>query len=165
SSFKCYTFFLSLSIISHCCVSKMSSSGCFMYFAYGTVFQDTRNCILKQCYYGKLVQEQVDEGVYSPLEVKVETKEGPLLCRTYKMNNFRPCLPSAQYKKVVCLEAQQNSLPQNYIQKLLGPHTIGARALTTITTLPYWIRLQTYRNDLHEMTFFFPKLIMSPNHK
>uniref|UniRef100_A0A8C1SY05 Gamma-glutamylcyclotransferase n=1 Tax=Cyprinus carpio TaxID=7962 RepID=A0A8C1SY05_CYPCA len=92
----------------------MSSSGCFMYFAYGSnllkerlqlknpsaVFQDTRNCILKQCYCGKLVQERVDEGVYSPLEVKVETKEGPLLCRTYKMNNFRPCLPSLQYKKV-----------------------------------------------------------------
>ncbi|XP_042601935.1 gamma-glutamylcyclotransferase a [Cyprinus carpio] len=104
----------------------MSSSCCFMYFAYGSnllkerlqlknpsaVFQDTR-----------FRQEQVDEGVYSPLEVKVETKEGPLLCRTYKMNNFRPCLPSLQYKKVVCLEAQQNSFPQNYIQKLLALKT------------------------------------------
>uniref|UniRef100_A0A8C1M9Q6 Gamma-glutamylcyclotransferase n=1 Tax=Cyprinus carpio TaxID=7962 RepID=A0A8C1M9Q6_CYPCA len=117
-------------------VSKMSSSGCFMYFAYGTVFQDTMfsRCNGPNITWGKKfiitfspliieLQEQVDEGVYSPLEVKVETKEGPLLCRTYKMNNFRPCLPSAQYKKVVCLGAQQNVLPQNYIQKLLALKT------------------------------------------
>jgi len=45
-------------------------------------------------------QEQVHEGVYSPLEVKVETKKEMILCRTYKMNNFRPCPPSPQYKKV-----------------------------------------------------------------
>ncbi|XP_051992396.1 gamma-glutamylcyclotransferase-like, partial [Xyrauchen texanus] len=64
-------------------------------------------------------QEQVHEGVYSPLEVRVETDEGSRLCRTYKRNNFRPCPPSLQYKQVVCLEAQQNRLPQNYIKKLL----------------------------------------------
>uniref|UniRef100_A0A8C1M916 Gamma-glutamylcyclotransferase n=1 Tax=Cyprinus carpio TaxID=7962 RepID=A0A8C1M916_CYPCA len=107
-------------------VSKMSSSGCFILQLKNpsAVFQDTKLIIAMQrtqYYLGK--KEQVDEGVYSPLEVKVETKEGPLLCRTYKMNNFRPCLPSAQYKKVVCLEAQQNSLPQNYIQKLLALKT------------------------------------------
>ncbi|XP_067267692.1 gamma-glutamylcyclotransferase a isoform X2 [Chanodichthys erythropterus] len=83
-------------------------------------------------------QEQVHEGVYSPLEVKVETKEEPLLCRTYKMNNFRPCPPSPQYKKVVCLGAQQNSLPQNYIQKLLAVETnnySGTSILDQITDI------------------------------
>ncbi|XP_055076706.2 gamma-glutamylcyclotransferase a isoform X1 [Misgurnus anguillicaudatus] len=68
-------------------------------------------------------QELVKEGVYSPLEVKVERDEGPILCRTYKMNNFRHCEPSPQYKKVVCSGAQQNGLPQNYIQKLLALKT------------------------------------------
>ncbi|TSO47154.1 Small nuclear ribonucleoprotein Sm D1 [Bagarius yarrelli] len=45
-------------------------------------------------------QEGVDMGFYSPMEVTVETETGPLLCRTYKMNNFRPCAPSPQYKEV-----------------------------------------------------------------
>ncbi|KAK1785503.1 hypothetical protein P4O66_018868, partial [Electrophorus voltai] len=44
-------------------------------------------------------QEQVDEGAYSSLELRVETEAGPLLCRTYQMNKFRPCPPSPQYKK------------------------------------------------------------------
>ncbi|XP_043088869.1 gamma-glutamylcyclotransferase a [Puntigrus tetrazona] len=83
-------------------------------------------------------QEQVHEGVYSPLEVKVETKEGPLLCRTYKMNNFRACSPSPQYKKVVCLGAQQNGLPQTYIQNLLALETnnySGSSVLDQITDI------------------------------
>lgn len=46
-------------------------------------------------------QEQVHEGVYSPIEINVEIKEEVLLCRTYKMNNLRPCPPSPQYKKVL----------------------------------------------------------------
>ncbi|XP_056335766.1 gamma-glutamylcyclotransferase a [Danio aesculapii] len=83
-------------------------------------------------------QEQVDEGVYSPLQVKVETKEEPLFCRTYKMNNFTPCSPSPQYKKVVCLGAQQNGLPQSYIQKLLELQTnnySGSSVLDQITDI------------------------------
>ncbi|XP_056596814.1 gamma-glutamylcyclotransferase a [Triplophysa dalaica] len=83
-------------------------------------------------------QEQVHEGMYSPSHVMVETDEGPILCRTYKMNNFRPCLPSPQYKKVVCLGAQQNSLPQNYIQKLLAQKTndySGTSVLDQITSM------------------------------
>ncbi|KAK7124238.1 hypothetical protein R3I94_018564 [Phoxinus phoxinus] len=83
-------------------------------------------------------QEQVHEGMYSPLEVKVETKDGPLLCRTYKMNNFRACPPSPQYKKVVCLGAQQNGLPQNYIEKLLSLETnnySGTSILDQITDI------------------------------
>uniref|UniRef100_A0A8C1SZI5 Gamma-glutamylcyclotransferase n=1 Tax=Cyprinus carpio TaxID=7962 RepID=A0A8C1SZI5_CYPCA len=89
----------------------MSSSGCFMYFAYGSNLLKERlqlknpSAVIKVkkhmlSFKGSASSERVDEGVYSPLEVKVETKEGPLLCRTYKMNNFRPCLPSLQYKKV-----------------------------------------------------------------
>lgn len=63
-------------------------------------------------------QEGVSHGIYSPLEVSVETECGPVLCRTYKMNNFRPGLPSPQYKKVVCLGAEQNGIPEEYISKL-----------------------------------------------
>ncbi|XP_017556063.1 gamma-glutamylcyclotransferase a [Pygocentrus nattereri] len=68
-------------------------------------------------------QEEVDKGVYSPLEVKVETETGPIFCRTYKMNKFRPHLPSPQYKEVVCLGAQQNGLPQEYIDMLQAVET------------------------------------------
>ncbi|KAF7691378.1 gamma-glutamylcyclotransferase a [Silurus meridionalis] len=68
-------------------------------------------------------QESVDKGVYSPMEVTVQTETGPLLCRTYKMNNFRPCFPSPQYKEVVCLGAQQNGLPEDYIKKLQAVET------------------------------------------
>ncbi|TRY72889.1 hypothetical protein DNTS_021707, partial [Danionella cerebrum] len=68
-------------------------------------------------------EEQVHEGVYSALQVEVETKQGNVFCRTYKMNNFRACPPSPQYKEVVCSGAQQNGLPQNYRQKLLDLET------------------------------------------
>uniref|UniRef100_A0A4W4FT11 Gamma-glutamylcyclotransferase n=1 Tax=Electrophorus electricus TaxID=8005 RepID=A0A4W4FT11_ELEEL len=51
-------------------------------------------------------QEQVDEGAYSSLELRVETEAGPLLCRTYQMNKFRPCPPSPQYKKVFHFESE-----------------------------------------------------------
>ncbi|XP_060798619.1 gamma-glutamylcyclotransferase a [Neoarius graeffei] len=68
-------------------------------------------------------QEAVDQGVYSPMEVTVETETGPLLCRTYKMNNTIPCVPSPQYKEVICLGAQQNGLPEDYIKKLQAVKT------------------------------------------
>ncbi|XP_062871065.1 gamma-glutamylcyclotransferase a [Trichomycterus rosablanca] len=68
-------------------------------------------------------QEGVDKGVYSPMEVTVDTESGPLLCRTYKMNNVKPCLPSPQYKQVVCLGAQQNGLPEEYVKKLQALET------------------------------------------
>ncbi|KAF7669339.1 hypothetical protein LDENG_00196540 [Lucifuga dentata] len=63
-------------------------------------------------------QEGVSMGIYSPLEVTVETDKGPILCRTYQMNNFHPCPPSPQYKKVVCLGAQENGLPLEYLRGL-----------------------------------------------
>ncbi|XP_063040909.1 gamma-glutamylcyclotransferase a [Engraulis encrasicolus] len=58
------------------------------------------------------------EEVYSPLQVTVETDSGTLLCRTYQMNGFCACLPSPQYKQVLCLGAQQNGLPPQYIKAL-----------------------------------------------
>ncbi|CAL9691474.1 unnamed protein product [Knipowitschia caucasica] len=70
-------------------------------------------------------QEGVKYGVYSPLEVSVETEHGPVLCRTYKMNNFRPILPSPQYKKVMCLGAEENGLPADYLSKLNSVETNG----------------------------------------
>ncbi|XP_071356621.1 gamma-glutamylcyclotransferase a [Trachinotus anak] len=63
-------------------------------------------------------QEGVSQGVYSPLEVSVETDNGLILCRTYKMNNFHACPPSPQYKQVVCLGAEQNGLPVEYLKRL-----------------------------------------------
>ncbi|XP_025757916.1 gamma-glutamylcyclotransferase a isoform X2 [Oreochromis niloticus] len=44
-------------------------------------------------------QEGVKAGIYSPLEVSVETDNGTVLCRTYQMNNFHACPPSPQYKQ------------------------------------------------------------------
>lgn len=63
-------------------------------------------------------QEGVKRGIYSPLEVSVETEEGPVICRTYQMNNFTAYLTSPPYKQVVCLGAEQNGLPGDYIRKL-----------------------------------------------
>ncbi|XP_070840748.1 gamma-glutamylcyclotransferase a [Chaetodon trifascialis] len=63
-------------------------------------------------------QEGVDLGLYSPLEVSVETDKGMVLCRTYQMNNFHACPPSPQYKQVVCLGAEQNGLPMEYLKRL-----------------------------------------------
>lgn len=45
-------------------------------------------------------QEGVDRGLYSPLEVSVETDKGLIVCRTYQINNFRASLPSPEYKLV-----------------------------------------------------------------
>uniref|UniRef100_A0A672YTI3 Gamma-glutamylcyclotransferase a n=2 Tax=Sphaeramia orbicularis TaxID=375764 RepID=A0A672YTI3_9TELE len=63
-------------------------------------------------------QEGVRQGKYSPLEVTVETEKGLMLCRTYQMNNFCTCPPSPQYKQVVCLGAEQNGLPMEYLKRL-----------------------------------------------
>uniref|UniRef100_A0A3B4U9F2 Gamma-glutamylcyclotransferase a n=1 Tax=Seriola dumerili TaxID=41447 RepID=A0A3B4U9F2_SERDU len=63
-------------------------------------------------------QEGVNLGMYSPLEVPVDTDKGLILCRTYQMNNFHACAPSPQYKQVVCLGAEQNGLPVEYLKRL-----------------------------------------------
>ncbi|XP_041867507.1 gamma-glutamylcyclotransferase a [Melanotaenia boesemani] len=63
-------------------------------------------------------QEGVSLGQYSPIEVSVETGQGTMLCRTYQMNNFHACPPSPQYKQVVCLGAEQNGLPVEYLKNL-----------------------------------------------
>nr|XP_046273464.1 gamma-glutamylcyclotransferase a [Scatophagus argus]XP_046273465.1 gamma-glutamylcyclotransferase a [Scatophagus argus] len=63
-------------------------------------------------------QEGVTLGKYSPLVVAVETEKGQMLCRTYQMNNFHACPPSPQYKQVVCLGAEQNGLPKEYLKRL-----------------------------------------------
>lgn len=95
-------------------------------------------------------QEGVSLGKYSPLEVSVETDQGLIPCRTYQINNFHPCPPSPQYKRVcankhwskakqfmlsyvtmaiitlslfvlceaLCLGAEQNGLPREFLKKL-----------------------------------------------
>ncbi|XP_069553231.1 gamma-glutamylcyclotransferase a [Brachyistius frenatus] len=68
-------------------------------------------------------QEGVSHGMYAPLEVSVETDEGLMLCRTYRMNNFHACPPSPQYKQVVCLGAEQNGLPKEYLKGLQATQT------------------------------------------
>ncbi|XP_013861259.1 gamma-glutamylcyclotransferase a [Austrofundulus limnaeus] len=63
-------------------------------------------------------QEGVSRGKYSPLEVSVEMDKGTIICRTYQMNNFLTCLTSPQYKQVMCMGAEQNGLPKEYLRKL-----------------------------------------------
>ncbi|XP_056154869.1 gamma-glutamylcyclotransferase a isoform X3 [Lampris incognitus] len=63
-------------------------------------------------------QEGVNQGMYSPLEVTVETDNGLMQCRAYQMNHFHACPPSPHYKQVVCLGAKQNGLPAEYLKGL-----------------------------------------------
>ncbi|XP_043921023.1 gamma-glutamylcyclotransferase [Protopterus annectens] len=71
-------------------------------------------------------QESVDKGVYSPTEVTVYTEAGQeLICRTYQMNDCIRSLTSPQYKKVICLGAEQNGLPDAYLEKLYATETNG----------------------------------------
>ncbi|KAM6967528.1 gamma-glutamylcyclotransferase [Aplochiton taeniatus] len=70
-------------------------------------------------------QEGVKLGIYSPVEVTVNTDNGDVVCRSYKMNNFTAYLTSPQYKEVVCLGAKQNGLPLDYIKKLEAVETNG----------------------------------------
>lgn len=68
-------------------------------------------------------QEGVNIGIYSPLEVSVETQEGALRCRTYQMAGFFVSPPSPQYKQVVCMGARQHSLPEEYLKKIEAVET------------------------------------------
>ncbi|KAG7500003.1 hypothetical protein JOB18_005543 [Solea senegalensis] len=84
------------------------------------------------------MQEGVNLGIYSPLEVSVETDKGLILCRTYQMNNFHACPPSPQYKKVVCLGAEQNGLPVEYrkcLEVIETNNYSGPSLLDQITTI------------------------------
>ncbi|XP_040289377.1 gamma-glutamylcyclotransferase [Bufo bufo] len=64
------------------------------------------------------VQEGVARGVYQPIEINVQTPNGELVCRCYKMNKCIYGLTSPQYKQVMCMGAKQNNLPLEY-QKML----------------------------------------------
>ncbi|CAN2389713.1 gamma-glutamylcyclotransferase activity [Pristimantis euphronides] len=65
------------------------------------------------------IQEGVDGGIYQPIEISVQTTDGDLVCRCYKMNKYIYGLTSPQYKQVMCMGAKQNDLPLDY-QKMLG---------------------------------------------
>ncbi|XP_077446863.1 gamma-glutamylcyclotransferase a [Stigmatopora argus] len=87
-------------------------------------------------------QEGVHRGFYSPLEVRVESSgHGEMTCRTYKMNNFHTRPTSPQYKHVICLGAQQNGLPELYVD---GLRAIETNNYTGPTTLD---RIQVDVND------------------
>ncbi|KAM8967080.1 gamma-glutamylcyclotransferase [Pelodytes ibericus] len=65
------------------------------------------------------MQEGVSVGFYEPIEINVQTVEGPdITCRCYQMNKIVYGLTSPQYKQVLCMGAKQNDLPLQY-QKLL----------------------------------------------
>ncbi|CAJ0948491.1 unnamed protein product [Ranitomeya imitator] len=64
-------------------------------------------------------QEGVAVGIYQPIEINVQTADGELVCRCYKMNKCIYGLTSPQYKQVMCMGAKQNDLPPEY-QKMLG---------------------------------------------
>ncbi|KAM8770236.1 gamma-glutamylcyclotransferase [Rhynchonycteris naso] len=64
-------------------------------------------------------QEGVNSGTYAPVNVKVYTQEGKeITCRTYQMKNYQSAPPSPQYKKVICMGAKENGLPEEYQKKL-----------------------------------------------
>lgn len=63
-------------------------------------------------YFCGFSQEGVDRGLYSPLEVSVETDKGLIVCRTYQINNFHACLPSPDYK-TVCKCCFSNKTPKS----------------------------------------------------
>lgn len=60
-----------------------------------------------------LSQEGVNLGMYSPMEVSVETDKGQILCRTYQMNNFHACPPSPQYKQVCAHKFSKHGCKDN----------------------------------------------------
>ncbi|XP_063297287.1 gamma-glutamylcyclotransferase-like [Pelobates fuscus] len=64
------------------------------------------------------IQEGVHKGIYEPIEIKVQTAGGDLICRCYQMNKCVYGLTSPQYKQVMCMGAKQNDLPLQY-QKML----------------------------------------------
>lgn len=58
-------------------------------------------------------------GVYVVIEIKVSTQEGKeITCRSYLMTNYESAPPSPQYKKVICMGAEENGLPLEYQEKL-----------------------------------------------
>ncbi|KFP36179.1 Gamma-glutamylcyclotransferase, partial [Chlamydotis macqueenii] len=64
-------------------------------------------------------QEGVEDGFYVPIEVNVHTQAGEVLtCRSYQMKDYVCGPPSPQYKKVICMGANQNDLPTDYQKKL-----------------------------------------------
>ncbi|XP_005076857.1 gamma-glutamylcyclotransferase isoform X1 [Mesocricetus auratus] len=64
-------------------------------------------------------QEGVKSGVYVVIEIKVSTQEGKeITCRSYLMTNYESAPPSPQYKKVICMGAEENGLPLEYQEKL-----------------------------------------------
>ncbi|XP_004453258.1 gamma-glutamylcyclotransferase [Dasypus novemcinctus] len=64
-------------------------------------------------------QEGVVSGTYDPIEVTVHTREGKeITCRSYQMKNYVSVPPSPQYKKVICMGAEENGLPLEYQKKL-----------------------------------------------
>ncbi|XP_069763535.1 gamma-glutamylcyclotransferase-like [Narcine bancroftii] len=79
-------------------------------------------------------QEGAQEGLYSPIEVKVEEKVmGEVICLTYQMNNFQFSLPSPLYKKVIIQGAKESGLPSEYIMKLDSILTNNYNKMTPFT--------------------------------
>uniref|UniRef100_A0A3Q3CHS1 Gamma-glutamylcyclotransferase a n=1 Tax=Haplochromis burtoni TaxID=8153 RepID=A0A3Q3CHS1_HAPBU len=92
-------------------------------------------------------QEAVKAGVYSPLEVSVETDNGTVLCRTYQMNNFHACPPSPQYKQVVCLGAEQHGLPVEYKKSLEAVQTNNYSGPSILDQIPMITNLRLNRKE------------------
>ncbi|XP_067912650.1 gamma-glutamylcyclotransferase-like [Heterodontus francisci] len=79
-------------------------------------------------------QENVKEGFYSPIEVKIEREDaGEMMCLTYQINYFNSVLPSPLYKEVICTGAKQNGLPAEYIAKLDAIKTNNYNETTPFT--------------------------------
>ncbi|XP_048881402.1 gamma-glutamylcyclotransferase-like [Brienomyrus brachyistius] len=77
-------------------------------------------------------QEGVDRGLYRPLEVNVNTTYGEIPCHLYRMNNFTSKVPSPQYKQVLCMGAEQNGLPLDYVKKLCTLETNNSNSTSML---------------------------------
>ncbi|XP_072880160.1 gamma-glutamylcyclotransferase-like isoform X1 [Hemitrygon akajei] len=81
-------------------------------------------------------QEGVQNGIYSPIEVKVQQQdtEEELTCLSYQMNNFNSSLTSPLYKKVIIKGARENGLSTEYLKKLDTIFTNNYNETTPFTT-------------------------------
>ncbi|KAJ8041274.1 Gamma-glutamylcyclotransferase [Holothuria leucospilota] len=57
----------------------------------------------------------------------------PLLCQTYQMSDYITCPPTPSYKEVCVEGAKENSLPEDYITKLMEIEDNGDRETVTTT--------------------------------
>lgn len=63
---------------------------------------------------------------YRAKDVTVEKEDGGLIsCRVYQLSEYIPATPSTKYKRMMVDGAVENSLPKDYISKLVAIEDTG----------------------------------------